>query len=220
VTYNDTLLYEASTKEYTLLAGETMEVTEGWEKQNIQNWLSNIYKRMIIREGDFLPGEYKICMAAFTANAKHQPDKDKPIGSQCVNHTVVNYESGAVMEIKPKVPEKGRLTLEDLWNFTITNKSKYKQITEVYWMLKFNGQDMYEGYTKAFSVKPGETTDQSFKSRDIVVNHWFIEKMRDSILKTQVFPPGNYNLCLTVRSEWSKTEFGTGCIDAIVEEKK
>ncbi len=43
---------------------------------------------------------------------------------------------------------------------------------------------------------------------------------RDPILKTGIFPPGDYNLCLTVRSEWPKKEFGSNCITQTVDSVK
>ena len=217
VTYNDTLLYESSTKNYTLMSGEAIDVDLKFEEPPLKSWFSNIKKGMIIRENDFLIGDYKICMTAYAANTKNQPDKDKQLGNTCVNHTVVNYENDAVMEIKPKQPAKGLLSLTDLWNFTTTNKSKFKQIVEVYITLTYNGEEMLDAYSRAFSVKAGETLEQTFTLKQSVWNNFKMQEKRDSILNSGIFPPGNYHLCLTVRSEWSKKEFGTGCIDQVVD---
>jgi hypothetical protein len=217
VTYNDTLLYQASSKNYPIASGETININLKFEEPPLKGWYSNIKKGMIIRENDFLIGDYKICMTAYAANTKNQPDFDKPYGNTCVNHTVDNYEDGAVMEIKPKQPEKGKLTLNDLWNFATTNKSKFKQNVEVYIALTYNGQDMLEGCSRAFSVQPGVTQELAFTWKQSIWNHFKMEPLRDSILSTGIFPPGDYHLCLTVRSEWSKKEFGTNCIDQTVD---
>ena len=220
VTYDDTLLYEASTKEYPVASGETVNIDLKFEQPPLKGWYSNIKKGMIIRENDFLIGDYKICVTAYAANSKKQPDKDKPLGTMCENHTVDNYENDAVMEIKPKQPPKGTLSLSDLWNFTTTNKSKSKQIVEVYLLLKFNGEDMLRGYSRAFSIQPGETKDLNFELKQAVDSRFLIEPMRDKILNSGIFPAGDYNLCLTVRSEWRKKEFGSNCIDQNVPEEK
>jgi hypothetical protein len=217
VTYNDTLLYESSTKNYPIASGESIKIDLKFEEPPLKDWLSNRIKGMVIRENDFLPGEYKICMTAYAANKKNQPDKNKIYGNECVNHTVDNYESDAVMEIKPRKPENAILLLADVWNFTTTNKSKSKQIVEVYCRLTFNGKDMLEGYSRPFDINPGETKELSFKYNESVVFKFNMESMRDEILKTGIFPPGDYKLCLTVRSEWSKKEFGSNCIGQTVE---
>ena len=175
---------------------------------------------MIIRKNDFLIGDYKICMTAYAANAKNEPDKDKPYGNTCVNHTVDNYENDAMLEIKIKKPGKGKLLVSDLWNFTATNKSKSKQIVEFVCKLTYSGEDMLEACSRAFSIKAGETVDLNLEYKQAVWTNFKMESKRDSVLKTGVFPAGNYNLCLTVRSEWSKKEFGNNCIDQAVEEEK
>lgn len=220
VNYNDTLLYESSTKGYAIGAGETINVDLKFNDPPLKGWFSNIKKGMIIRENDFLIGDYKICMTSYAANTKNQPDKDKPYGNQCVNHTVDNYENDAVMEIKAKQPPKGTLSLSDLWNFTTTNKSKSKQIVEVYIKLLFNGEEMFNAYSRAFSINPGETKELNFEFKQAVVTHFLMEPLRDKVLNTGIFPAGDYNLCLTVRSEWSKKEFGSNCIDQNVPEEK
>ncbi len=220
VVYNDTLLYESSTKSLPLASGESANIDFKFTQPPLTNWLSNRLKGMIIREGDFLIGDYKICIMANPANSKNLPDKDKVLGSECLNHTVANYENDAVMEIKPKKPEEGKLSLTDLWNFTTVNKSKSKQIVEVYCTLTFNGETMLEAYSRPFSVQPGENAERNFKLSEAVWTRFKMEQMRDKILQSGIFPPGKYNLCLSVRSEWSHKEFGSGCIDAVVEEEK
>ena len=217
VTYNDTLLYKSSTKNYSIAAGESINIDLKFTDPPLTSWYSNQKKGMIIRENDFLIGEYKICMTAYAANTKNQPDFDKPLGNTCVNHTVENYENDAVMEIKAKQPPKGKFTLSDLWNFTTTNKSKSKQIVEVYISLTYNGDEMLDAYSRAFSVKAGESVDEAFTLKQSVWNNFKMQTMRDSILASGNFPPGDYHLCLTVRSEWSKKEFGTNCIDQTVD---
>ena len=217
LTRNDSLLYESSTYGYSISSGETITIDLNVEKPPLKNWYGNIMKGMVIREWDFLPGEYKICFTAYETNKKNQPNFDKPYGSECLNHTVINYEDDAVMEIKAKKPEKGKLYLTDLWNFTATNKSKFKQIVEVYIKLLYNGKEMLDGYSRPFSVKAGETVEKSFTWKESVVNHFMMQELRDSIFIKGFFPPGDYNLCLTVRSEWSKKEFGSNCIDQTVE---
>lgn len=220
VTYDDTLLYESSTKSYAIASGESQSVDLKFEEPPLKSWKSNRKQGEIIPENDFLIGAYKICVTAYTANTKNQPDFDKPLGNECINHTVDNYENDAVMEIKAKQPEKGKLTLSDLWNFTTTNKSKSTQIVEVFVMLTFNGQEMLEAYSQSFRVKAGETQELNFPWKKSVWNRFKMEPLRDSILASGNFPPGDYHLCLTVRSEWSKKEFGNNCIDQTVEQIK
>src|SRR5438552_19103549 len=62
ITYNDTLLYESSTKSYMINAGESENMDLKFDEPPLKHFLSNNWKRMIIREGDFFPGDYKICM--------------------------------------------------------------------------------------------------------------------------------------------------------------
>ncbi len=217
VTYNDTLLYKSSTKNYSIASGESIDIDLKFEEPPLKGWYSNIKEGMIIRENDFLIGDYKICMTAYAANTKNQPDFNNPLGNTCVNHTVDNYENDAVLEIKAKQPPKGQLALDDLWNSTITNKSKFKQIVEVYIILTYDGETMLEACSRAFSIKPGETQDVSSTWKHSVWNRFKMEQKRDSILASGVFPPGDYHLCLTVRSEWSKKEFGSNCIDQTVD---
>jgi len=220
VTFNDTLLYESSTKNYPISKGESINVDLKFEEPPLKAWFSNIKKGMIIRENEFLIGDYKICMTAYAANSKNQPDKDKIYGTQCVNHTVENFENDAVLEIKVKQPVKGKLSLTDLWNFTASNKSKSKQIIEVYCKLLFNGEDMLEACSRAFIINPGDIQDYNFQFNQSVWNHFLMEPLRDKILQTGIFPAGQYNLCLTLRSEWTKKEFVSNCIDQTVEEEK
>ena len=220
VTYNDSLLYDSGSKSYPLSSGESQTYQLKFNEQPLQNWQSNILKRMIMREGDFLPGEYKICMTAYAANDKKQPDKNKPLGSECVNHTVVNFENEGVIEIKPKKPTNSQLLISDLWNFTAVNKSKTKLIVEIYFLLTYNGSDLCEGVSRGFVMKPGESGDFNFKYNEAAKTRWLIEPKRDSILQSGKFPTGEYKLCLTARSEWSGKEYGNNCIDITVEEKK
>ncbi|MCC6866388.1 MAG: hypothetical protein IT280_09560 [Ignavibacteria bacterium] len=220
VVYNDTLLYESSTKSMPISSGENINIDLKFEDPPLKNWYGNIKKGMIIRDNDFLIGNYKICMTAYAVNEKNQPEKNKSYGNTCVNHTVENYENDAVIDIKVKKPENAKLFTTDLWNFTANNKSKSKQHVEVYCKLKFNGQDMFEGTSRPFSLQPVETKDISYKINEAVNSLFLMEKLRDNILKTGEFPPGEYNLCLTIRSEWSKKEFGNNCIDQTVQEEK
>ena len=217
VTYNDTLLYESSTKSYAIASGESQSVDLKFEDPPLKSWKSNHKSGEIIPENDFLIGDYKICVTAYASNTKNQPDFDKPLGNECIKHTVDNYENDAMMEIKAKQPAKGMLTLSDLWNFTTTNKSKSTQIVEVFIVLTYNGQEMLEAYSRSFRVKPGETQELAFPWKQSVWNHFKMEPLRDSILATGNFPPGDYHLCLTERSEWSKKEFGNNCIDQAVD---
>lgn len=167
VTYEDTLLYESSTKSYSLVSGEAKNIDLKFEEPPLKCWKSNHKSGEIIGENGFLIGNYKICVTANTANTKNQPDFDKPLGSECLNQTVDNYENEAVMEIKAKQPEKGKFTLSDLWNFTTTNKSKSKQKVEVYIKLQFNGGEMLEAFSRAFSIKPVKHRNLVFRGNKV-----------------------------------------------------